>query len=284
MFRFLLKALYVLTAPMAILSIMTSETFHPSYRMTVFRRLRLGLQMFWNSRRIKTGTSYKVHLAMAAKLLEMPPEVRGDVVECGTWKGGSATNLSLVCRIVGRRLLVFDSFEGLPEGQPGDREAHAYAKGDYCGQLDEVKRNIAAHGAIEVCHFVKGWLEDTLPTLETPVALAFVDVDLEASLDTCVRYLWPRLVDGGHFFTDEAVGLDYCALFFSEKWWRINMNQTPPGLMGAGTGLPLGDYYLGPLSGLDAHGLWYPHGVGYTQKGMSGVWAYYPAESHSAAS
>jgi O-methyltransferase len=214
----------------------------------------------------------------------MSPDIPGDVVECGTWKGGSATNLSLVCRIVGRRLLVFDSFEGLPEGKPGDREAHAYAKGDYCGQLDEVKRNIQTHGAIEVCEFVKGWLEDTLPTLRSPVVLAFVDVDLESSLDTCVRYLWPRLVDGGHFFTDEAVGLDYCALFFSEKWWRRNMNQTPPGLMGAGTGLPLGDYYLGPLSGLPRHALWHPHGVGYTQKGMSGVWAYYPEEARSAAS
>lgn len=279
MLHFLLKAHYVVTAPFAILAILTSDSIHPRYRMTALRRFRLGVRMFWNSLRIKTGTSYKTHLAMALKLLETPPEVQGDVVECGTWKGGSATNLSLVCRIVGRRLLVFDSFEGLPEGKPGDREAHGYAKGDYCGGLDEVRTNIGRHGALEVCEFIKGWFEDTLPKLESPVVLAFLDVDLEASLHTCVRCLWPRLVERGHLFTDEAVGLDYVALFFSEKWWRRYLDQTPPGLMGAGTGLPLGEYYLGPISQLRAHALWHPNGVGYTQKGMSGVWAYYPDES-----
>jgi len=48
--------------------------------------------------------------------------------------------------------------------------------------------------------------------------------------------------------------------------------------MGAGSGLPLGEYYLGPLSQLAAHPLWHPNYVGYTQQGMSGVWAYYPDE------
>ena len=281
MLRFLMKAHYVLSAPFAILAIMTSGRIHPSYRMGPFRRFRLGLRMFWNSIRIQTATSYKTHLAMALKLLETPPEVPGDVVECGTWKGGSATNLSLVCKIVGRRLRIFDSFEGLPEGKSGDREAPLYSKGDYCGQLEEVKRNIGRHGAIEVCDFVKGWFDDTLPGLDTPVVLAFLDVDLEASLHTCVKYLWPRLVERGHLFTDEAVGLDYVALFFSERWWRLHFDQTPPGLLGAGTGLPLGEYFVGPFSQLSSHALWHPNGVGYTQKGMSGVWAYYPEDPAS---
>jgi len=276
MSRFLIRAHVVLTAPFAIMAIMTSESIHPHYRMGWWRRMALGLRMFRNTLRIRTGTSYKTHLVMALKLLETPPEVVGDVVECGTWKGGSAANLSLVCRIAGRRLKVFDSFQGLPEGRPGDREAAGYAKGDYCGTLDEVRRNIGRHGAIEVCDFVPGWFEDTLPTFTSPVVLAFLDVDLEASLDTCVRHLWPRLVEGGHLFTDEAVGLDYTALFFSERWWQRYFGRTPPGLMGAGTGLPLGEYYPGPLKQLKHHGLWNPNGVGYTQKGSSGVWTYFP--------
>jgi hypothetical protein len=276
MMRFLLRAHMVLTAPFAILAIMTSESIHPHYRMSGWRRFALGFRMFWNTLRVRTGTSFKTHLVMALKLLETSPEIAGDVVECGTWKGGSATNLSLVCRIVGRRLHVFDSFQGLPEGRPGDREAAAYAKGDYRGTLDEVKRNIGRYGTIEVCDFIPGWFEDTLPSFTRPVVLAFLDVDLEASLDTCVRHLWSRLVEGGHLFTDEAMGLDYVALFFSERWWKHHFGQTPPGLMGAGTGLPLGEYFPGPFRQLKQHGLWNPNGVGYTQKGMSGVWTYFP--------
>ena len=41
--------------------------------------------------------------------------------------------------------------------------------------------------------------EDTLPKLDSPVVLAFLDVDLEDSLATCVRNLWPHIVDGGYF-------------------------------------------------------------------------------------
>jgi hypothetical protein len=39
----------------------------------------------------------------------------GHVVELGAYKGSSTAKLSLACRLAGKRLWVFDSFEGLPE-------------------------------------------------------------------------------------------------------------------------------------------------------------------------
>jgi O-methyltransferase len=264
----------LLTAPFAILAIITSTAIHPHYRMNVFRRFGLGVRMFLNTLFVRTGTSFKAHLVMALKLLETAPEVEGCVVECGTWKGGSAANLSLVCRIVGRKLKIYDSFQGLPAGESSDREARHYRAGDYRGTLDEVRGNLRRFGAIEVCEFVPGWLEATLPSLDVPVVLAFVDVDLEASLHTCVRYIWPHLTEQGHFFIDEAVGTDYVALFFSERWWQRHFNRTPPGLIGAGSGLSLGDVFVGPYGEWPRHPLWMPNAVGYTQKCMSGVWSY----------
>ena len=73
------------------------------------------------------------------------------VVECGCWKGGRSVNFSLVCRIVGRKLIIYDFFEGLPAGAPGDREAPGYEEGDYCGTLEEVKSNIRRGGALDCC-------------------------------------------------------------------------------------------------------------------------------------
>lgn len=274
--RFLLKAYYVLSVPVSILFILTSKTIHPAYRMNLWRKMVLGFRMFRNTLRIRTGTSYKTHLAMALKLLEMPPDVAGDVLECGTWHGGSATNLSLICRIVGRRLKIYDSFEGLPAGESGDREARHYKAGDYRGALEEVKSNIQRYGAIEVCEFIKGWFRDTLPGLSTPVALAFIDVDLEASLDTCVRYIWPCLSPTGYIFIDEVVGVDYCALFYSEKYWQRHFNRTPPGLIGAGTGLALGEFYIGPWSEISLHPTQHANAGAYTRRDMSGHWTYYP--------
>lgn len=271
----------LLGVPLSIWFILRSRRIHPSYRMSLARRARLGLRVFRNTRQIPTATSYKCHLAMALKILETPPEVAGDVVECGTWKGCTAANLSLVCRITGRRLKVLDSFEGLPEGVEGDRQAPSYRPGDYHGTIDEVRANLRRYGCIDVCDLVPGWFEDTLPSLEGPILLAYVDVDLEASLDTCVRRLWPRLVEDGYIFIDEYLSLDYCALFFSERWWRENFDRTPPGLIGSGAGLPLGEHYIGPWEERADHPAQRPSGGAYTRKSFSGHWAFYPGDGET---
>lgn len=274
--HFLKKVYYVLSVPISIMFILHSEHIHPSYRMTLVKKFRLGMRMFLNTVRIPTASNYKAHLAMALKILEAPPDVNGDVIECGTWKGGSAANLSLVCQITGRRLMIFDSFEGLPEGRRGDREAVNYHKGDYFGSVEEVKRNIERYGHLGCCEIVKGWYEDTVPTLKSPILLAWLDVDLEASLDVCVKYIWPNLVEGGFIFIDECVNINYSALFWSETWWKKNFNRVPPGLIGAGTGLALGDYYIGPLEERGEHPLQHPGTGAWTKKSMTGYWSYYP--------
>jgi O-methyltransferase len=197
-------------------------------------------------------------------------------VECGTFKGGTAASLSLACRLVGRKLVICDSFEGLPPADPRDRGAAGYHAGQYAGALEEVKANIARYGDISVCEFVKGWFEDTLPDLADPIALAFLDVDLDASLNTCVLNLWPRLVDEGYIFIDEFVNVDYCSLFYSERYWKAHFDRTPPGMIGAGTGLALGEYYTGPWEERKLHPMQHPTGSAYTRKNMSGYWTYYP--------
>lgn len=274
--HWLVALYYLLTMPISIVFILKSRRIHPAYKLTAWKKFRLGMRFFRNSIRIPTGTSYKTHLAMALKLFEMPPEVSGDVVECGTWKGGSAANLSLACRIVGRKLKVFDSFEGLPEGDALDREAKHYKRGEWAGTLEEVRSNIEKYGASECCEYVRGWFKDTLPSLRSPVVLAFVDVDLEASLDTCVRYLYPNLTATGYVFIDEVWTLDYCALFYSERWWRENFGRTPPGLIGAGLGLALGEFYIGPAEEGGDHPLQHGNAGAYMRKDMSGYWSYYP--------
>ena len=275
MYRWILKLYYVLTVPVSIFFILNSTAIHPAYKLTFFKKYALGFKMFLNKLRIETGTSYKAHLAMALLILETPPDVKGDILECGTWKGGSAANLSLIARLTGRKLKIYDSFEGLPESQEIDREG-GYETGDYRGTLDEVKRNIEKYGAIECCEFVKGWFDQTLPNLNSPILLAFLDVDLELSLEPCVRYIWNNLTDEGYIFIDEYVGLDYCAIFWSERYWKTYFNRTPPGLIGSGVGLPLGEYYIGNWKSNVNRPLHHPNAGAYTRKDYSGYWIHFP--------
>jgi O-methyltransferase len=266
------------TFPSTMFYLLFDPRIHPAYRLTWPRKIRLAYRMWRTTREVFTGTSYKAHLAMAVKLLEIPPEVEGAVVECGCYLGGSTANLSLACEVVGRELIVYDSFEGLPPPTANDKYAKDEATGFLRAELDVVRENVRRFGAVERCSFRKGWFSDTLSQHTEPVVLAFLDVDYQASLDDCIRNLWPHLTDRGYVFIDEYVLTDYCALFWSERYWKTHFDTTPPGLIGAGSGVGVGQYYLGPFEEWNwaaevAHS---PTSIAYTRKDFSGYWAYYP--------
>jgi O-methyltransferase len=269
---FLQRWYHALSLPLTALFLLYNRRFHPSYGMTWRKKLALAYKMRRATRKIQTGTSYKAHLAMAAKLLEIPPKEEGAVVECGCWMGGSTACLSLVCDIVGRKLIVYDSFEGLPPAEPGDKYAYGSVEGLYRAELDTVGENVRRYGAVECCSFRKGWFRDTLPHHTEPVVLAFLDVDREASMYDCVVNLWPHLTEQGYMFMDEYTRIDYCAIFFSERFWREHFDAPPPGLVGAGTGVGVGQYFLGPLK--ERPWIQAPTSVAYTRKDFYGRWDY----------
>src|SRR5690625_1305760 len=150
-----------LTMPVALVFLTNSLKVDPVYNMNWSKRIRLGFRFWCNTQKMISGTSWRAHLAMAMKLLETPASLEGDVVECGCYKGGATVNLSLACAKVGRKLKVYDSFEGLPPPAMGDHTAqsafrHGYIPGVFKGSLDEVSANVRKYGNIDFCSFYKG--------------------------------------------------------------------------------------------------------------------------------
>lgn len=273
----------LITLPFTIYFILGSPRVDPSHGLTMWRRFRLGWRMYRNSRRVFTGISYRAHLAMAVKLFEFPAHKEGVVVECGCFRGGTTANLSLACQAAGRRLIVYDSFEGLPAATSESDLQYATSTeaGYLSAQLDQVKAHVERYGAPEVCTFVKGWFADTLPHHEPRIALMFLDVDLPSSLHDCIINLWPKLLNRGLCFIDEWIFNDYCALFWSEKYWAKYFNRKPPGLIGSGSGLSLGGFYLG--GGFNqVTPFTRPASIAYTRKIWTGHWTYYPDEEQQA--
>jgi len=77
----------------------------------------------------------------------MPKAKSGYFVEAGCFKGSSSAKFSIAASMVGRKLIIFDSFQGMPANQ----ELHTknifggrayFAEGDYKGSLEEVRNNI----------------------------------------------------------------------------------------------------------------------------------------------
>jgi O-methyltransferase len=208
-------------------------------------RSRLVESFVRNTAAIESGTGSLVHLILAREILSIPPQVKGDVIECGVWKGASSASLSLVCEKVGRRLLVCDSFAGLPDdGMERHLAPHFgiyghYQPGMFCGALPEVKANIAKFGNISICEFVPGYFSESLKKLSDPIAFAFLDVDLVSSTKDCLLSIWPRLIEGGLTYTDDAGDLEVVRVFFDQTWWQENLRCPAPGYIGSGCGLPL---------------------------------------------
>ena len=130
--------------------------------------------------------------------------VCGAVLECGAFKGSSTACLSLVCAELGFDLDCADSFEGLPS-----EEGH-YVKGDFFGTLEEVRRNVSRFGNIERVNFIEGWYSETLNTYDKPLALLWIDVDLQISTIDVLENIYNKLAPGALIFSDGfSEGVDF---------------------------------------------------------------------------
>lgn len=117
-------------------------------------------------------------------------------------KGASSASLSLACAMVCRRLIVCDSFAGLPDKESDLLRNYPhlgvygyYREGMYEGKLEEVRGNIGLYGNLSVCEFKVGLFEETLSSLDRSIAFAFLDVDLTSSMQDCIKFICPLLAD-----------------------------------------------------------------------------------------
>lgn len=183
-------------------------------------------------------------LLVCESILSVPASLPGAVAEFGCWHGFSSACLSLACKMAGRKLIVFDSFTGLPLGGAAthisDAQHIQYRPGDYHAGLDRVRAAVVRHGVIEICEFVPGLFAETLPLrTDDQYVCVFEDADLVSSVKTVLDFAWPRLQPGCKFFSHEARDLEVMQLFFDAGYWHSRHNIPAPGISGAGLGLSL---------------------------------------------
>ena len=133
----------------------------------------------------------------------------GDCIEFGGFRGGLSFFLGLCLRDLGlaKRVFMLDSFQGLP--QTDAARDGPFERGMMASDLPSVLQQRAALGLDGVVEVRAGWFDDSLAQMP-PAAqfcLAHLDADIYASTKTALRYILPRLAQGG------AVVLDDCLFF-----------------------------------------------------------------------
>ena len=222
-----------------------------NYKLTVKDKKNIIKRLKFSISKIDSATDINIHLILIKKILELDPSSKGYIVECGVFKGATSIPLSIGAKITGRKLILYDSFEGLPSGEksiprryyPHLQVTGSYKKGMYKGSIDEVKKNLLMFGNLEVCILRKGYFNKVLPSHKEKIDFLFLDVDLVSSTKDCILNLWKYLVDGGYCFSDDACDLDVVKVWFDNNWWKKNINSKAPGYIGSGCGVPISFSY-----------------------------------------
>lgn len=150
-------------------------------------------------------------------------KISGDFVECGVWRGGSMMAAALTLLAAGdrsRRLVLFDTFEGMPrpadvdvdfagksQREAWDREALQERQKPSWGaaSLDDVQEamRLTKYPEDQIV-YVRGKVEETLPeNAPDRIALLRLDTDWFESTYHELVHLYPRLVSRGVLLIDD---------------------------------------------------------------------------------
>lgn len=146
-------------------------------------------------------------------------DIPGDFIETGVWRGGACIlmrGLLAAYGVIDRKVVVADSFEGLPPPDEGRFPADA---GDTHHQfhqlaipLESVQAHFDAYGLLDhQVEFLKGWFSDTLPTLANRrFAVIRLDGDMYQSTMEALDNLYDRLSPGGFVIIDDYGAVPAC--------------------------------------------------------------------------
>lgn len=134
--------------------------------------------------------------------------VPGDIVECGTARGGSAALMGLTLKALGadRTLWVLDNFAGLPPPTLNDPdfEVAQHRTGHCRGDFEEVRSFFYQLGILDRCRMIKGLFQETLPLFDVKtISLLHLDVDWYESTKVCLEYLYDRVSPYGIIQIDD---------------------------------------------------------------------------------
>ncbi|MDI9364742.1 MAG: TylF/MycF/NovP-related O-methyltransferase [Flavobacterium sp.] len=148
--------------------------------------------------------------------------IKGDIVECGVWKGGSMMAVAKTLMELNERhrnLYLYDTYEGMSaptevDKTQNDTEAHILLNKN----LNKEKNNVWAYASFETVKkgmkstnypddkiiYIKGKVEDTIPNIiPEKIAILRLDTDWYESTKHELIHLFPRLQKGGILILDD---------------------------------------------------------------------------------
>lgn len=131
--------------------------------------------------------------------------IAGDVVEFGCYVGTTSVPIASRLRGSGKKLYVYDSFEGLPEKTAEDQSPAGlqFKPGELAASKKQLITNFKKAN-LPLPVITKAWFSDVTPEQVPPkIAFAYLDGDYYHSVLDPLKLIWPRLAPGAIILVDD---------------------------------------------------------------------------------
>jgi len=155
---------------------------------------------------------------------------RGEAfLEAGCWQGGSSAKFSIICKMFGYQLKIYDSFCGVEQMQPEELAESYDFSGEYAAPESVLSDNLALFGEPDVCSVHKGWFHETLAlqAVPFPVGIAFLDCDLAKGTKEALLGIVPALAQDGWIFSQDFHIKPVRDLIYDQATWHSFGKGTP---------------------------------------------------------
>jgi O-methyltransferase len=161
-------------------------------------------------------------------------EIKGDIVECGVWKGGNILGISEYLNFykIEKKIWLYDTFQGMTQPEQVDVDLN--------GNLAKnILQNVMCHSPLELVQdvlktssfnfdnykFVVGDINDTLnfeENIPSEISLLRLDTDWYKSTKKELDILYPLLVNKGSLIIDDYGHWNGCKKAVDEYFGDIN--------------------------------------------------------------
>ena len=190
------------------------------------RNIKFKLLRLFNLRLTPLYSKYKSYTMITKeiyfsnlKICKDFGNINGEIVECGTWKGGMIAGIA---EVLGpdRNYFLFDSYEGLPDATEKDgKSAFDYQQNknspgyyDNCTASQQSAIDAMRLSGAKNVKITKGWFNETLPKqqFKNGIAILRMDADWYDSTMDILTNLFPQMNKGGVIIIDDYYHWEGC--------------------------------------------------------------------------
>ncbi len=138
----------------------------------------------------------------ANQMLRLVQNVEGDMVECGTYIGATARLMIQACKPFGKKLHIFDSFEGVSE--PSQFDGTHWQKGFLSASEECVHAQLKPFATKDDYTLYKGWIPERFNEVaDKLISFVHIDVDLYKPTRDSIEFFYSRMNENAICLCDD---------------------------------------------------------------------------------